>query len=146
MAIYIYIYIYILYRYLLSHTHYRDPYFDFMVQYKLVHMLTNSWSAKECPLDCGMLHRLFNVSWIKWYVVDFCYIYIDDILIASRTTEEHKVHIRLVLQRFVQYGILINPVMCVLGVTKLHFMGHYVNKCDWVCKNQPCERKLHLVT
>ena len=25
------------YRDLLSHAHYRDPYFDFMVQYKLVH-------------------------------------------------------------------------------------------------------------
>ncbi len=36
--------------------------------------------------------------------LDFCYVYIDDVLIASRTTEEHKVHIRLV-QRFVQYGM-----------------------------------------
>ena len=60
--------------------------------------------------------------------LDFCYVYIDDVLIASRTTEEHKVHIRLVLQRFVQYGILINPVKCALGVTELRFLGHHVNK------------------
>ena len=60
--------------------------------------------------------------------LDFCYIYIDDVLIASRTTEEYKIHICLVLQRFVQYGILINPVKCVLGVTELRFLGHYVNK------------------
>ena len=60
----------------------------------------------------------------------FCYAYIDDVLIASRTPEEHKVHIRLVLQCFVQYGILINPmpIKCMLGVTELRFLGHQVNK------------------
>ena len=29
--------------------------------------------------------------------LDFCYIYIDDVSIASNTPEEHKVHLRLVL-------------------------------------------------
>ena len=60
--------------------------------------------------------------------LDFCYVYIDDVLIASRTAEEHKVHLHLVLQRFVLYGILINPAKCVLGVTELRFLGHHVNK------------------
>lgn len=60
--------------------------------------------------------------------LDFCYVYIDDVLIASHTPEEHKVHIRLVLQRFVEYSILINPVKCVLGVNEPRFLGHHVNK------------------
>ena len=60
--------------------------------------------------------------------LDFCYVYIDDVLIASRTTEEHKVHIHLALQCFVQYGIPINPVKCVLGVNELRFLCHHVNK------------------
>ena len=64
--------------------------------------------------------------------LDFCYVYIDDVLIASRTPDEHKVHLRLVLQRFVLYGIIINPVKCVLGVSELQFLGHRVNK-DGVC-------------
>ena len=59
--------------------------------------------------------------------LDFCYTYIDDVLIASRTTEEHKVHLRLVFERFVSYGILINPAKCVLGVSQLRFLGHHVN-------------------
>ena len=60
--------------------------------------------------------------------LDFCYVYIDYVLIASQTPEEHKVHLHLVLQRFVLYGILINPAKCVLGVRELSFLGHHVNK------------------
>ena len=58
--------------------------------------------------------------------LDFCYMYVDDVLIASHTPEEHKEHLRTVLQRFNQYGILINPTKCVFGVKELHFLGHHV--------------------
>ena len=58
--------------------------------------------------------------------LDFCYVYIDDVLIASNTPKEHKVHLRLVLQRFEQYGIIINPAKCVFGASELHFLGHHV--------------------
>jgi len=34
--------------------------------------------------------------------------------------------LRLVLQCFEQYGILINPAKCVFGVSELHFLGHLV--------------------
>ena len=59
--------------------------------------------------------------------LDFCYTYIDDVLIASETPADHKVHLRLVFERFVSYGILINPAKCVLGVNQLRFLGHHVN-------------------
>jgi len=60
--------------------------------------------------------------------LDFCYVYIDDVLIASHTPNKHKVHLRLVLERFEQYGILINPAKCVLGVHELQFLGHHVTQ------------------
>ena len=60
--------------------------------------------------------------------LNFCYVYIDDVLIASQTPEEHKNHLRLVLQRFNEYGILINPTKCMLGVHELHFLGHHVTQ------------------
>ena len=62
--------------------------------------------------------------------LDFCYVYIDDVLIASHTSQEHKEHLRLVLQRFELYEILINPraPKCMLGVQELQFLGHRVNQ------------------
>ena len=39
----------------------------------------------------------------------FCYAYIDDLLIASSSPEEHKHHVREVLERLQEHGILINP-------------------------------------
>ena len=52
--------------------------------------------------------------------LDFCYIYINDVLIISHTPEVHKAYLHVVLQRFNQYGILINPTKCVFGVSELH--------------------------
>ena len=60
--------------------------------------------------------------------LEFCYVYIDDVLIAGHTPQEHKEHLCLVLQRFELYGILINPPKCVLGVQELQFLGRRVNQ------------------
>ena len=57
----------------------------------------------------------------------FTYAYIDDVLIASSSEEEHKQHLHLVFNRFKEYGILIHPNKCELGVSSLHFLGHVIN-------------------
>ena len=57
----------------------------------------------------------------------FCYDYIDDLLIASSGPEEHERHLRLVLERLSDHGILVNPSKCVFGVDHLEFLGHYVD-------------------
>ena len=57
----------------------------------------------------------------------FSYAYIDDVLIASSTPEEHKQHLKLVFDRFKQFGVIINPAKCELGVSELTFLGHYLN-------------------
>ncbi len=60
--------------------------------------------------------------------LDFCYSYIDDLLIASATAEEHERHVRLVLDRLSQYGVLLNPQKCIFGVTSLDFLGHHIDR------------------
>ena len=57
----------------------------------------------------------------------FAYDYIDDLLIASRDSEEHKRHLRMVFERLQHYGIVINPSKCVLGVPQLQILGHQID-------------------
>ena len=58
----------------------------------------------------------------------FAYTYIDDVLIASSSEEEHRQHLKQVFDRFKDYGVVINPSKCQLGVPSLQFLGHIVNK------------------
>ena len=57
----------------------------------------------------------------------YCYAYIDDLLIASNSPEEHQQHLRQVLQRLCDHGIVINPSKCEFGVKELNFLGHRVS-------------------
>ena len=59
--------------------------------------------------------------------LDFCFGYIDDILIASTTPAEHLQHLRSVLHWLVDNGLTINPNKCVFGAESLDFLGHHVS-------------------
>lgn len=60
--------------------------------------------------------------------LDFCFCYIDDILIASSSAEEHLFHIDLVLQRLDKYGVILNSSKCHFGLKEIKFLGHTVSK------------------
>ena len=71
----------------------------------------------------------------------FAYDYIDDILVASATKEDHLEHLCEVCRRLAANGIVINPNKCVLGAESLEFLGHQVDKhCI-----QPLEEKVDAV-
>ena len=57
----------------------------------------------------------------------YCYQYIDDLLVASDSPEEHQQHLRQVLQRLSEHGIIINPSKCEFGITELDFLGYRVS-------------------
>ena len=57
----------------------------------------------------------------------FSYAYIDDVLVASASKEEHQQHLHLVFKRFKEYGVLIHPSKCELGVSSLQFLGHIID-------------------
>jgi len=59
--------------------------------------------------------------------LDFCYVYLDDILVASKTVEEHE-HLRRLFQRFEQFGVAINTTKCVFGVSEVSFLGHLISR------------------
>ena len=73
--------------------------------------------------------------------LDFCYAYIDDLLIASRSLEEHQAHLRQVLQRLSDHSMVINPAKCVFGVPELNFLRHQVS----IHGIRPLEEKVSVI-
>ena len=58
--------------------------------------------------------------------LDFCFVYIDDILVASTDQEEHERHLRQVLDRLREHGMVLNGEKCLLGVSALDYLGHRI--------------------
>ena len=54
--------------------------------------------------------------------LNFVFVYIDDVLIASEFLEEHLGHIKIILQRFKEYGVILNPDKCIFDKTCLDFL------------------------
>ena len=58
----------------------------------------------------------------------FVFVYLDDLLVASDTEDEHESHLRQLFDRLQEYGIIINPLKCVFGASSLTFLGHVVGE------------------
>ena len=71
----------------------------------------------------------------------FTYAYIDDLLIASSSDDQHKHHLRVVFQHLDEYGIIINPLKCVFRVKELTFLGHHISNSGI----RPLEDKVQVV-
>lgn len=60
--------------------------------------------------------------------LEYCHCYIDDIIVASKDLETHKVHMRKLFSRLNEYGLSINLAKCVFAKEKVQFLGYEVNK------------------
>jgi len=54
---------------------------------------------------------------------DICYQYVDDILIASNSLEEHKTHLGLVLSRLLSYNLKLDINKSFFGQKKIEYLG-----------------------
>ena len=59
--------------------------------------------------------------------LNFVYVYIDDILVTSKSKEEHLRHLDILFSRLNEHGIIINPAKCLFGVSELDFLGFHVS-------------------
>ena len=55
------------------------------------------------------------------------FVYLDDILIASATLEEHLEDLERVFKVLNENGLVVNRKKCVLGKSKIEFLGHEVD-------------------
>lgn len=56
--------------------------------------------------------------------LDFAFVFIDDICIASETYEQHVEHIRMVFDKLKKYGLRINQNKCEFAKHEMKFLGH----------------------
>ncbi len=56
------------------------------------------------------------------YLHQFCQIYLDDIIIYSKTLKKHKKHVRLVLHRLREIDLQMNINKCKFHVQKIFFL------------------------
>ena len=54
--------------------------------------------------------------------LEFVFVYLDDILIASSSAEEHEKHIRIVLVRLRDAGLTVNEKKCVFEAETITFL------------------------
>jgi hypothetical protein len=59
--------------------------------------------------------------------LDFCFAYLDDMLVYSRSLEEHELHLRAPFDQLQRYGILINPAKSVFRASEVTFLGWKVS-------------------
>jgi hypothetical protein len=58
---------------------------------------------------------------------DFCFAYVDDILVFSGSLEDHEQHLRAIFGRLQMYWILINPAKSVFRASEVTFLGYRVS-------------------
>jgi len=87
--------------------------------YEFVNMsfgLRNAAKTFQCFID-SVLEELY-----------FYYAYIDDILVASTSLEKHYKHLKILLRRLEEYGVVINLAKYVFGQEEIKFLGYLVSK------------------
>lgn len=57
-----------------------------------------------------------------------CMVYIDDVIIFSRSVEEHVTHLRAVFDRFREAGLQLKPSKCNFALRKIELLGYEVSE------------------
>ena len=80
--------------------------------------LTNAPAMFQCLMETclGEMH-------LKW-----CIIYLDDIIVFSRTPEEHIERLRGVFSKLAAAGLRLKPSKCKFFKSKVNYLGHIVSK------------------
>ena len=59
--------------------------------------------------------------------LECCFVYLDDILVASATPEQHEADLRTVFSLLTTNGLVVNIKKCVFGQSSLNFLGHSIS-------------------
>ena len=65
---------------------------------------------------------------LRPFIKQFCIVYLDDIIIYSKTPEEHLEHLRLILEALREAGLKIKPSKCEFFKRELTFVGYRISE------------------
>jgi hypothetical protein len=92
----------------------------FVTRYGQYEFMVVSFGLTNAPAYfMNMMNKVFMEELDKFVVV-----FIDDILIYSKTTEEHEKHLRIVLDKLRQNQLYAKFEKCEFWLDKVAFLGH----------------------
>ena len=106
-----------------------DPSWDilktaFTCKYGLYEYTVMSFGLTNAP---AFFMNLMNKVFMDYLDV-FVVIFIDDILIFSKSEAEHEVHLKLVLQRLREHQLYAKFSKCEFWIDEVPFLGHIISK------------------
>ncbi|WVZ94041.1 hypothetical protein U9M48_039983 [Paspalum notatum var. saurae] len=101
-----------------------DPKTTFTTKYGLYEYTVMSFGLTNAP---AYFMQLMNSVFMD-YLDKFVVVFIDDILIYSKTEAEHEEHLRLVLQRLREHKLYAKFSKCEFWIDEVRFLGHIVSK------------------
>lgn len=96
----------------------------FLTRFGLFESLVMPFGLTGAP---ATFQRFINDA-LREYLDQFCSAYLDDILIYSKTKEEHTTHVRQVLERLRKAGLFAKLSKCEFFVTETKFLGLIVGR------------------
>ena len=64
---------------------------------------------------------------LRPHLDDFATIYLDDILVFSRSQEEHAEHVRIILQILREHNFKAKRKKCVFNMARVTYLGHVID-------------------
>lgn len=99
------------------------PKIAFTTRYGLFEFIVMSFGLTNTPAYfMNLMNKVFMEYFDKFVVV-----FIDDILIYSKTNEEHAGHLHLVLEKLKEHQLYANYSKCKFWVQEISFLGHIVS-------------------
>ncbi|CAM8895837.1 unnamed protein product [Rhodiola kirilowii] len=100
------------------------PKIAFRSWYGHFEFLVMSFGLTNAPATfMELMHRV-----LKPFLDDFVIVFIDDILIYSKSREQHEQHLRMVLQTLREHKLYAKMKKCDFWTSEIKFLGHVISK------------------